>query len=80
MVNVCKHCQKQYISHSHGYCCPNCKDIDKMRYEMIKAYLAKYPNSNAIQISEALDIKTYTVLKYVDEGMLVVGRGEFEKL
>lgn len=63
-----------------GYCCQDCKKIDKMRYEQIKAYLNNYPNSNAIQIADALQIKPYTVLKYVDEGLLVVGRGEFEQL
>lgn len=80
MVNVCKHCQKQYISPTVGYCCSACKDIDKMRYEQIKAYLNTYPNSNAIQVAEALEIKPYTILKYVDEGMLVISRGEFEQL
>lgn len=80
MVNVCKHCQKQYISPIKGYCCNACKDIDKMRYEQIKAYLRNYPNSNAVQIADALGIKAYTVIKYVDEGMLVVNRGEFEQL
>ncbi len=80
MVNVCKHCQKQYISAVKGYCCNACKDIDNMRFAQIKAYLNAYPNSNAIQIAEALDIKAYVVLKYIDEGLLTVGRGEFEKL
>lgn len=63
-----------------GYCCPECKSIDKMRYDLIRAYLDQYPNSNALQISEALDIKPYTILKYVDEGMLVVGKGDFEQI
>lgn len=80
MVNVCKHCQMQYISATKGYCCPSCKSLDEMRYAQIKAYLASYPNSNAIQIAEALDIKPYTILKYVDEGLLVVGRGDFEQI
>lgn len=80
MISVCKHCQKQYFSHTPGYCCPDCKDIDKMRFELIKAYLKRFPNSNAMQIADALDLKTYTVLKYVDEGMLVIGKGEFEQI
>ena len=80
MVNICKHCQKQYISPNKGYCCPNCKAIDKMRYEQIRVYLSKFPNSNAIQVADALDIKPYTVLKYVDEGVLTFGRGEFEQI
>lgn len=80
MVNICKHCQKQYISPTKGYTCEECRSIDKMRYEQIKAYLRVYPNSNAVQVAEALDIKPYTVLKYVDEGMLVIGRGDFEQI
>ena len=80
MVNVCKHCQNQYISATKSYCCPNGKTIDKMRFDQICAYLKNFPNSNAVQVAEALDIKAYTVLKYVDEGTLTFGRGEFERL
>ncbi len=80
MVNVCKHCMKQYISATKGFCCSKCKSIDHMRFEQIKAYLSKYPNSNALQVSEALDIKAYTILRYVEEGTLTFGKGEFEQL
>ena len=80
MINTCKHCRMQYYDMKQGYCCPFCKDIDKMRYQQIKAYLKHYPHSNAIQVAEALDISTYTVLKYVDEGNLDFGRGEFEQI
>lgn len=80
MVNVCKHCMRQYISPVKGFTCNACKDIDAMRYAQIRAYLTVYPNSNAVEISQALDIKPYVILKYIDEGRLVVGKGEFEKL
>lgn len=80
MVNVCKHCQKQYIAPAKGYCCDACKKIDEELYEKIRTYLKSFPNSNALQISEALAVKPSVILKYVDEGMLVVGKGEFEQI
>ncbi|MCR5685254.1 MAG: hypothetical protein K6G81_07495 [Lachnospiraceae bacterium] len=79
-TNTCKHCQKLFKSRRKSYCCKECADIDKMRYEQIKAYLRHFPNSNAYQLADALDIDVYTVLKYVEEGSLVVSKGEFEKL
>lgn len=80
MVNVCKHCMKQYIGSRESFCCKDCRDIDNMRYEQIRAYLKVYPNSNAIQIADAIGVKPYVVLKYVDEGRLLIGKGEFEQL
>ncbi len=80
IVNVCKHCQRQYISRNRGYCCSRCKDIDTMRFDQIRAYLKHYPNSSAYQIADALGMMVYTVLKYVEEGRLQFGRGTFEKL
>ena len=80
VVNVCKHCQRQYIASKKGYCCSRCRDIDSMRFEQIKAYLKHYPNSSAYQIADALNMTVYTVLKYVEEGRLLFGRGTFERL
>ena len=80
MINVCKHCQKQYFSLKKGYTCEDCKEIDKMYFEQIRAYLNVYPNSNAIQLSEALNIKATVILKYVDEGSLTISKGSFEKI
>ena len=79
-VNICKHCQRQYIGETKGFCCPKCRDIDIMRFEEIKAYLKNYPNSNAYQLADALDMNVYTVIKYVEEGSLVYSRGKFEKI
>jgi len=79
-VNVCKHCQRQYIGNKKGFCCSRCVDIDHMRYEQIKAYLKHFPNSNAYQLADALNMTVYTVLKYVEEGSLLFGKGKFERL
>ena len=41
-----------------------------MNIDEIEEYLRKYPNSNALQISEELGIMAYEVLKYQEEGRL----------
>ena len=79
-VNVCKHCQRQYVDVKKTYCCEKCKDIDYMRFEQIKAYLKNFPNSSAYQIADALGITAYTVLKYLEEGSLTVSKGGFERI
>lgn len=82
MICICKHCLKQYYKSANMYTatCEQCKSVDNMIYEQIKAYLKNYPNSNAIQISEALNIKAVLVVKYIDEGRLFMTNGRFSQL
>jgi len=77
---TCKHCNKQYIGYKNTCTCDDCRDIDNMIFSQIRVYLRKYPNSNAVQISEALGISASIILKYIDEGRLYFGKGTFTKL
>lgn len=77
---VCKHCGTLFEARAQMYCCDNCKQIDDEQFEKIKAYLEKYPNSNAIQIAQGLDIPTMEVVSYIDEGRLVINNGSFKML
>ncbi|MBR4344735.1 MAG: hypothetical protein IKP88_18870 [Lachnospiraceae bacterium] len=77
---TCKHCGKTYEGYKNTSTCDDCKDIDNMIFTQIRVYLRKYPNSNAIQISEALGISTNLIMKYIDEGRLFFGKGTFSKL
>lgn len=79
-TNMCKHCHKVFISRLKAYSCENCKTIDSDHFDDIEAYLKEYPNSNALQISEALGITAFEVLNYLKEGRLNYSRGKFEKL
>lgn len=79
-TNVCKHCHKVFLSRFKAYACTQCKDIDSGHFDDIEAYLKEYPNSNALQISEALGITAYEVLNYLKEGRLNIARGHFEQL
>lgn len=79
-TNMCKHCHKVFISRLKAYSCENCKTIDGDHFDDIEAYLKEYPNSNALQISEALGITAFEVLNYLKEGRLNYSRGQFEKL
>ncbi len=78
--NICKHCHKAFQSRYKTYSCSACKEIDSNHFDDIEAYLKEYPNSNALQISEALGITAFEVLNYVKEGRLNVSRGTFERL
>jgi hypothetical protein len=79
-TNVCKHCHKVFKSRWKAYSCENCKQIDSDHFDDIVSYLKEYPNSNALQISEALGITAYEVLNYLKEGRLNLSRGYFEQL
>lgn len=79
-TNVCKHCHKVFSSRFKTYSCEECKKIDNDHFDDIEAYLKEFPNSNALQISEALGITAYEVLNYLKEGRLNISRGHFEKM
>ena len=79
-INVCKHCKKVYSSRTLTYACNACKEKDELQFEQIKEYLMKYPNSNALQVADALDISAYIIIQYIDEGRLMTSKGKFERL
>lgn len=79
-TNVCKHCHKIFMSRFKAYSCEECKTIDSDHFDDIERYLKEYPNSNALQISEALGITAFEVLNYLKEGRLNISKGRFEKL
>lgn len=79
-TNICKHCLKEFKSRKKVYSCDECNKKDEDYFDKIEAYLKEYPNSNALQISEALGITAYQVLNYMKEGRLNVARGYFERI
>lgn len=79
-TNVCKHCHKVFMSRFKAYSCKDCKEIDSEHFDDIVEYLKEYPNSNALQISEALGITAFEVLNYLKEGRLNISKGKFERL
>lgn len=79
-TNYCKHCHKEFKSRFKSYSCSECKSMDEDFFDEIEAYLKEFPNSNALQISEALGITAYQVLSYLKEGRLNISRGRFERI
>lgn len=72
MLCECKHCQKAFQSPTFSCTCNDCKQIDEEIYGRIKDFLETHPMSNALQISEALEIRNSLILKYIDERKLVI--------
>lgn len=79
-TNICKHCNKVFMSKFKRYTCDDCKQEDESMFDDIVEYLKEYPNSNALQISEALGITAFEVIAYLKEGRLNFSRGKLSKL
>lgn len=79
-INVCKHCHKVFYNRYKLTTCEVCKLKDEELFRRIEEYLNKYPNSNAMQIAEGLQIQAHEVLSFIDEGRLMIAKGRFEKL
>lgn len=79
-TGTCKFCGKHFTSVSKQSTCASCKPIDDAIFSKIEDYLKRYPNSNAIQIGEGLQIATSEILRYIDEGRLQISKGVFGKL
>jgi len=62
------------------YSCKSCKRLDEHHFDEIEEYLKQFPNSNAMQVAEEIGITAFEVLKYLQEGRLVMSKGEFSKL
>lgn len=80
VTNICKHCRKIFKSKFKRYTCEECRRKDEDMFDDIVEYLKEYPNSNALQISEALGITAYEVLNYLKEGRLNLSRGTLSRL
>lgn len=80
MLYKCRICKKAIPSLTKVYSCSECRDADEKLFTLIEEYLKVYPNSNAIEISNALNIKTELIISYIDEGRLTYSKGHFEKL
>jgi hypothetical protein len=79
-INRCKMCKRPFVASVKRYCCDDCKEADEILFDRTEEYLLKFPNSNAIQIAQGLDVPIEMVLGYIDEGRLTLTNGTFEKL
>lgn len=79
-LNRCKYCDCVFQSPDTRVVCKDCRGIDEALFSSIEEYLKKYPNSNALQISEGLEISVYEIIRFIDEGRLEFSKGKFERL
>ena len=76
----CKFCGTVFRTRKVENLCENCKVIDENLFSKIEEYLRKFPHSNVMQIAEGCGISVLEVLQYIDEGRLLLSKGEFKKL
>lgn len=79
-LNLCKICKKAFTSKQVSRTCPECNKLDDACFTRVEEYLKAYPNSNAMQIAEALDIPIEVVVSYITEGRLQFSKGVFEQI
>ena len=79
-TNRCKHCFITFRSRKKTGFCPECEKLDETQFDRIVEYLKMYPNSNAVQISEGLEMDLYNVICFINEGRLMRSQGKFNML
>ncbi len=79
-LNQCRYCGEMFKSTYSSTVCNRCKELDDILFSRIEEYLKRFPNSNAIQIADGLEIPTFEVVRFIDEGRLQFSKGKFEKL
>ncbi len=79
-MNTCRICGFSFYSRRATNICKDCEKIADEMYDRIVSYLKQYPNSNAVQIANALNIPAYDVLTFLENGQLLKSHGSFEQL
>ncbi len=79
-TNVCIYCGKIFMAYNKGYVCKECQKKDDEFFARILDYLNKYPNSNALQIAESLEVSPLEIVRFINEGRLQIKKGEFKKI
>lgn len=81
-TGVCKNCFQVFKLPFRTNCCNACRNSqeDEDVMEDIRQYLKEVPNSSALQISEALNLRLPAVLRFMEEGRLLTVRGSFSRL
>ena len=72
----CRECGAIFQSlYPMAYCSKH-KYIDNEIFGKIEEYLLKHPLSNALQISNDTNISTNEILRYINEGKLIMVNGK----
>lgn len=79
-LNQCKYCGTMFQSTDVRVVCDECRKTDDILFTRIEDYLRRYPNSNALQVSDGLSIPVFEVIRFIDEGRLQLTKGSFEKM
>lgn len=79
-TNVCIYCGKMFNDRRVTSVCKDCIPKDEAFFKKINDYLKEYPNSNAMQIADGLDVPASDIIRFIDEGRLQMIKGEFKQI
>jgi hypothetical protein len=77
MSEICQKCGN--IKQAHEDVCRICNYSDRDEYQIVREYLRKNPNSNAMQIANATGISVSKILRYIKTGTLTVVDHEYPR-
>lgn len=65
----CKECGKVFAS-SGSKVCPDCRQSEEEKFELVKEYLWEHPNSTVAAVSEATNVEEKIIIKFIKENRL----------
>lgn len=65
----CKECGKLFSSAGQKVC-PDCRQSEEEKFELVKEYLWEHPNSTAIKVSEETGVEKELIIKFMREERL----------
>ncbi|PUU86609.1 MAG: flagellar protein, partial [Halanaerobium sp.] len=65
----CQECGKVFAS-AGSKVCPDCRQSEEEKFELVKEYLWDHPNSTVPTVSEATGVKETMIIKFIKEDRL----------
>ncbi|MEC9490262.1 MAG: flagellar protein, partial [Halanaerobiales bacterium] len=65
----CRECGRVFSSTGDSVC-PDCKNLEEEKFELVKNYLWDNPNSTIDQVAEATEVEKKLIIKFMKEDRL----------
>ena len=73
-VKVCKSCKRMFQYIAGPVICPHCREKEDEQFVLVKDYLRNNPGATLMQVSEATEVESKIILKFLREERLEVSK------